>query len=165
LDVLVVSGVGCGETTLSAFDAALAQAGIQNFNIIKVSSILPLGWGVREADRYCADHSQYGQRLYVVMAEIRSDRIGTTIGAGVGWYQAEDGRGVFAEHVAEIEGREPTEVEHNILSKIRTTIRDLCETRNWPFCEQGLRSRCLALPLEARPTSVLVAAVYSAEPF
>jgi arginine decarboxylase len=165
LNVLIVSGVGHGETTLSAFDAALAEAGIHNFNIIKVSSILPRGWGIKAVYRYDARADEYGQRLYVVMAEIRTDRIGTTIGAGLGWYQAEDGRGLFAEHVDQIEGRASTEAERNVASKIHKTIRDLCAVRDWPFDEDRLRSMTVSSPVDEKPTSVLVAGVYSAKAF
>lgn len=165
LNVLIVSGIGAGETTLSAFDAALAEAGIHNFNLIKVSSILPRGWGVEPLDRYEAHPDEYGQRLYVVMAEVRTDRVGTTIGAGLGWYQAEDGRGLFAEHVDQVEGQGSADAEHNVASKIDKTMRDLCAIRDWPFCDDRLRRVAVSSPVADKPTCVLVAGVYSAEPF
>lgn len=37
----LVSGVGSGNTELNAFDNALYNAGVGNYNLIKVSSILP----------------------------------------------------------------------------------------------------------------------------
>lgn len=37
----IVSGTGIGNTTLTAFDAAVLNAGIGNFNLVKVSSIVP----------------------------------------------------------------------------------------------------------------------------
>lgn len=37
----LVSGVGHGERTLNVFDNALCYAGIENYNLIKVSSIWP----------------------------------------------------------------------------------------------------------------------------
>ncbi len=39
----VVSGVGESEFPLSSFDNALIQAGIADYNLVKVSSILPVG--------------------------------------------------------------------------------------------------------------------------
>ena len=164
-DVFIVSGVGCGETTLSAFDAALAEAGIHNFNLIKVSSILPRGWGIKRAGPYQAGPDQYGLRLYVVMAEIRTDRVGTTIGAGLGWYQAEDGRGLFAEHVDQIEGSGTAEVERSVTSKVRATLRDLCAIREWPFLEDKLRCLTVSSAVDGKPACVLAAGVYCAEPF
>lgn len=37
----IVSGTGTGNTSLTAFDAAVLNAGIGNFNLVKVSSIVP----------------------------------------------------------------------------------------------------------------------------
>lgn len=39
--IYVTSGIGEGQTNLSAFDAALWDAGIANFNLIKLSSVIP----------------------------------------------------------------------------------------------------------------------------
>jgi arginine decarboxylase len=39
----IVSGTGTGNTALTAFDAAVLNAGIGNFNLVKVSSIVPPG--------------------------------------------------------------------------------------------------------------------------
>lgn len=41
--VLLTSGVGEGHTPLNAFDHALLDAGVGDFNLIKVSSIVPSG--------------------------------------------------------------------------------------------------------------------------
>jgi arginine decarboxylase len=41
--VLLTSGTGHGHTPLNAFDNALLDAGVGNFNLIKVSSIVPPG--------------------------------------------------------------------------------------------------------------------------
>lgn len=43
LHIVVVSGTGISFTPLNAFDCALMDAGIANYNHIKVSSILPAG--------------------------------------------------------------------------------------------------------------------------
>lgn len=37
----LVSSVGSGSTELNAFDNALCNAGVGNYNLVKVSSILP----------------------------------------------------------------------------------------------------------------------------
>lgn len=36
------AGIGIGETRLTAFDRALLNAGVGNFNLVQVSSVLPL---------------------------------------------------------------------------------------------------------------------------
>jgi arginine decarboxylase len=40
---LLCSGCGNGETELTSFDNALLRSGIANYNLVKVSSILPAG--------------------------------------------------------------------------------------------------------------------------
>ena len=50
----VFSGIGKGETALSAFDAALKQAGVYNYNLICLSSIIPPGAIVKEVEYYNA---------------------------------------------------------------------------------------------------------------
>lgn len=39
--IILTSGIGIGRTKLNAFDNALLNAGIGNFNLLKVSSIVP----------------------------------------------------------------------------------------------------------------------------
>lgn len=46
---ILLTGVGTGSTSLNAFDSALFAAGIGDFNLVKVSSILPPGSRVYSA--------------------------------------------------------------------------------------------------------------------
>lgn len=39
----ISSGTGCGEQRITSFDSALLQAGVGNYNLVRLSSILPLG--------------------------------------------------------------------------------------------------------------------------
>jgi arginine decarboxylase len=39
--IQVTGGTGAGPTKMAAFDAALNQAGTANYNLIKLSSIIP----------------------------------------------------------------------------------------------------------------------------
>lgn len=45
---LLCSGCGNGETELTSFDSGLLHSGIANYNLVKVSSILPAGAVQRE---------------------------------------------------------------------------------------------------------------------
>jgi arginine decarboxylase len=47
-EVFITSGVGWGETSLTAFDKALLDAGIGDLNLIRVTSIVPPGAKVTE---------------------------------------------------------------------------------------------------------------------
>ncbi len=98
LEIWVTTGVGRARTPLAAFDRALFQAGIGNYNLIALSSVIPLGATVVRKEWHGRDE-EWGDRLYVVLAEHRSDTVGEEAWAGLGWVQSdEDGRGLFVEH-------------------------------------------------------------------
>ena len=91
---------GTGPTTLAAFDAALIDAGIANFNLLRLSSVIPPDTDVVPVKgRATRATGEWGDRLYVVMAEMRTDRPGREAWAGIGWVQDdESGKGLFVEH-------------------------------------------------------------------
>ena len=51
LEIKVVCGVGSGRTILSSFDSALKDAGVYNYNLITLSSIIPPGSKVNKIRR------------------------------------------------------------------------------------------------------------------
>jgi arginine decarboxylase len=121
----LAKSIGRGSTELAAFDAALVGAGVANFNLIRLSSVIPPNSEVIEVDRCAlADDGEWGDRLYAVYAEQRTSMPGEQVWAGVGWTQdCETGRGLFVEH----EGACEQEVRHQIAASIRdlNTIRGL----------------------------------------
>ena len=92
---------------------------------------------------------------------MRSDQAGKAIGAGIGWYQWGDGRGVFVEHEAVGSAREAVAAELD--DRMCRSLRDLCLARAVPFDERRLRSAVALAEVEDEPTTVLVLAVYQAE--
>lgn len=152
--VQVVVGSGRGPTELAAFDAALCEAGIENTNLIRLSSVLPPAAEVLIHDR--ADHGAlWGDRLYVVYADQRTSVFDEEVWAGVGWIQFEDGRGLFVEH----------EGDNEILvrSQIHTSLDALCETRGLQSPEHQVLvhgTRC-----GGEPVCAVVAAVFESEPW
>jgi arginine decarboxylase len=163
--IYVAAGRGFGQTTLSAFDAALSEAGILNYNLSKLSSIVPPGSTVEIVQRYDAPEDDYGKMLLVVLAEIRSDVLGKTIGAGLGWYQWGDGRGVFAEHTEITDNPDAEVLEADLRRKIERTIQDLCEFRQVPFHSRGVKAAVATNRVSKVPACALVAAVYKAQGF
>lgn len=161
LEIKVVCGVGSGRTTLSAFDSALKKAGVYNYNLITLSSIIPPGSKVNKIRRYGTPPEEYGHKLYVVKAEIRSEEAGKFIAAGIGWYQLEDGRGIFVEH--EIKGETKVAVESEITSRIENSLKDLCKFRHIKFDPKSVKSATSITQIKDHPTSVLVLAVYQSE--
>jgi arginine decarboxylase len=160
MQIPVVAGVGRGRTALSAFDAALCDCGVLNYNLIRLSSVIPPGTTVFELERACAPPQEHGDRLYVVMAEQRSAEPRRAIAAGIGWFQWQGGRGVFVEH--EAAGASTVEVEATVLDQIYASLRDLCETRRIDF--DGLRVgwRLASTEVGEAPAAVVLA-VYRAE--
>ena len=158
----VVSGKGEGTTLLSAFDNALEDAGVYNYNIVPLSSIIPPQSKVVKEYRFKAPADEYGHRLYVVKAEIRSAETDKFIASGLGWYQfGDDNRGVFVEH--ETKGDTAKIVRSEIEFRIKHSLKDLCRFRNVPFHENRIRSLISVAEIKSLPTSVLVMAAYQSE--
>lgn len=158
MKIYVVAGAGQGHTELSAFDAALQNSGVANYNLLQLSSIIPPGATVIEAKKYVSHPSTYGHKLYVVKAEMRSSMVGRYIGAGIGWYQLEDGRGMFVEH--EEEGRSEAEVEAKLENLIQSSLQDLCVHRGLEYCMDKARKHVLVSKVDPLPTCVLVVATF-----
>jgi arginine decarboxylase len=164
MKIIMTAGRGEGNTTLSAFDAALKEAGILNYNIIRLTSVIPPGTEVVEG-KWPNGPAEHGKKLYTVLSDIRTDLLGRAIAAGIGWYQDKDGRGIFAEHTDIIESLNEKEAERNVRQKIQTTIEDLCKHRGYKFEQKKLKMLVLSTEVTNKPTCTLVAAVYQAEPF
>jgi|GEM_PF-94907 len=76
MEIAVAAGVGRGPTELSALDAALAGAGVANYNLVTVSSVVPADATVRVVDRV-PDRGPAGHALTVVLAEATAPPTGT----------------------------------------------------------------------------------------
>ena len=96
--IIITSGKGNASTKLAAFDAALWDAGIANYNLIKLSSVMPPKSKLIVGSPENPQGKRVGDRLYVVLAEKREDKVGKEAWAGIGWVQAENGHGLFVEH-------------------------------------------------------------------
>lgn len=161
MKIYITKAIGVGSTLLSAFDNALVHAGIHNYNLIPLSSVIPPHTIIQESEKYLAPKDEFGNRLYVVRAEIRSNRKGESIAAGIGWYQLEDNQGFFVEHEGIFTSK--SEGEKAIVKQIHDSLHDLCNSRNLPFNENLIHSSIISSTVEDKPTCVLVAAVYKSE--
>jgi len=160
MEIVVTSGKGYAKTPLAAFDAALKDAGVHNYNLITLSSIVPQIAKVK-VRKYITPPEEYGNRLYIVKAEIRSRESGKFIGAALGWYQLKDGHGVFVEH--EETGETKEAVESNLAEDVRKSLSDLCKHRGFPFNERLMKMKSSIAKVKDSPASVLVVAVYKSE--
>lgn len=165
LTIDIVSGSGEGQTVLSAFDAALFASGVQDFNLIPLSSVIPPGATIVPRDRFVAAPSGYGNRLYVVKAEMRAETAGTAIAAGLGWFQLADGRGVFVEHEMSGDGWTRIEVERRLRQQIMASLADLARTRNLDDAMLQMHVHIASAVVARQPACVVALAIYAAEPW
>ena len=151
--IVVTTGVGEGPTTMAAFDAALLDAGIANYNLIYLSSVIPAGSAIRRAKFESIDE-HYGHRLYVVIARHDQQRAGESAWAGLGWTQeAGRGRGLFVE----VHGPLRAEVE----AEIHTTLDFMKAKRSHPYGE--VDCEVAGIECRDRPVCALAVAVYQSQ--
>lgn len=122
LTIRVSSGAGEGDTALSAFDAALLAAGVANFNLVRLSSVIPPASAVVRVPGKEQLRGEWGDRLYCVYAEQRAEVRGEEAWAGIGWVHRVDGSaaGLFVEH----EGSSREEVSGSITASLRDLVRN-----------------------------------------
>ncbi len=165
LVVGVTAAVGVGPTSLAAFDDALVSAGIANFNLVRLSSVIPPGTSVRHVPERVVDLTEgsqtrgsggWGDRLYAVWAFESAERLGEEAWAGVAWVQdPEDGRGLFVEH----EGHS----ESTVRDELDASIRSICVSRSMSHLEPT--SVVVGAKCEGAPVAALVIAPYMSEPW
>jgi arginine decarboxylase len=102
LTIRVSAGSGTGRTPLSAFDAALRDAGVADFNLVRLSSVIPPGSTVVDVHGRHQLTGGHGDLLYCVYAAAYAYVPGETSWAGVGWAldRSGSGAGLFVEHDA-----------------------------------------------------------------
>lgn len=86
----IVWGESEGKTLLSAFDRALVNAGIHNFNLIPLSSVIPPKSVIHETGTYTSS-DRVGEILYVVISSLSSYKSNALISAGLGWVLTKEG--------------------------------------------------------------------------
>ncbi|MCF4121092.1 pyruvoyl-dependent arginine decarboxylase [Antribacter sp. KLBMP9083] len=138
------AGTGTGRTTLAAFDAALADAGVSDFNLVRLSSIVPPGSRILEVDGPEQLRGDHGDALFCVYARAHASLPGHEAWAGVAWSRRDDGSGagLFVEH----EGPSHEQVS----SDLTHSLEDLSATRGGAYEPEGRRVvgiRCDTLPV------------------
>ncbi|MBL0887719.1 pyruvoyl-dependent arginine decarboxylase [Myceligenerans indicum] len=144
LTIRVSTGVGAGQTTLAAFDAALAAAGVCDFNLVQLSSIIPAGSEVQEVKSKEQLQGRHGDVLYCVYARAHASLPGHEAWAGVAWSRHDDGSGagLFVEHSGPSREQVSTDLTHS--------LDDLANTRGEPYHPEGRQIAgisCVTLPV------------------
>lgn len=162
MDIHVVSGTGEGNTELSAFDDALRDSGVYNYNLIYLSSMIPPQTDVKVVGTLENYPGDPGDKLYVVAAQERSSQKGEAVAAGIGWYQFDGTRhGVFVEHHAKADTSQAGEKE--VARLIEASIRDLCAFRDVPFVAEKMEMALSSSVVGEKPACAIVLAVFEAE--
>ncbi len=153
--IKVSAGIGIGPTQLSAFDSALNDAGVANYNLIRLSSVIPPKSEIQVSKQSLTNlPGQWGDRLYVVMAEQRAHIPNEEAWAGIGWVQdKKTGKGLFVEH----EGSS----EKSVRNDITQSLEALMATRNVDFGK--INMEVVGTTCKHLPVCAMVVAVYKTE--
>lgn len=150
MNINVRRATGVGSTELAAFDHALVNAGVANFNLIYLSSVIPPGSKIISNDEPVTVVGEWGDRLYVVMAQKRTSQRNQEAWAGIGWMQDEHTKhGLLVEH----EGHSEEEVR----ADIQNSLTGLAQNRNMKFGPINMSivgKKCVALPVCALVVAV-----------
>lgn len=162
MDIFIISSEGTGSTMLSAFDSALIAAGVHNYNLILLSSVIPANAAVISVDKYTRnDKSEHGHKLYVVQSRSVSEKKGNFVGASVGWYMMESGGGFFVEH--HHEDISESAVKKKLEELTMLSLSDLLTHRNLPFNPSQVNIKTSTTKVGELPTCALVTAIYQSE--
>ena len=139
LDISIRSGSGSGRTLLSAFDHALQRAGVADFNLVTLSSIIPPGSRIRSVDSTLP--GGHGDLLFCVRAEAFAEHPGDIAWAGLGWCVDESGGGLFVEHHGGS--------EQSVIEQIELSLADMNANRGGGYgpVQMAMASaHCTGLP-------------------
>ena len=148
----IASAAGKGPTELAAFDNALMLCGVHNMNIIPLSSVIPPTAQIVENHGAIPKlPGGWGDRLYVVHAEMRTRNHGEEVWAGIGWVVDEKtGEGLFVEHHAHS--------EHELKELITKSLEGLMANRKRDFGKIHMRKQ--GAVCDGTPLCVYVVAAY-----
>lgn len=150
-----MSGAGEGKTNLAAFDKALHEAGISNYNLITLSSVIPPSTDIVISSRRETKKDEYGHKLYVVLAESHASQFGEEAWSGLGWVKHNDhsGKGLFVEHSGQ--------GEKEVVDLITNSLNSMADYR--PEENGEIFYKTQGIKCKGRPVCSIVAAVYKSE--
>lgn len=155
MNLEIAGATGTGPTDLAAFDNALLAIGAGNYNLIRLSSMIPPGATVRRVARVDPGGT-WGDRLYIVYADQRTVTRNAEAWAGIGWVQdPATGAGLLAEHGGQSEGE--------VRKDIRDSLAAMLADRGMPPAEPDM---CIVGGMcEGTAICALAVAVFRPEPW
>lgn len=155
LTIRVSRGAAAGRTRLGAFDNALRAAGVADFNLVRLSSVIPPRSVVYEAEPGEQIRGGHGDVLYSVYADAYATISDQSAWAGITWAQHEDGAGLFAESSGW--SRQLVEWE------LEQTMAAMIESRPAGFRPAG--TVLSSITCQAEPVCAVVVASYRCVPW
>jgi len=154
MQIQISKGVGTGPTELAAFDNALIKAGVANFNLIYLSSVIPPDSEIVVNTKATPPAGRWGDRLYIVIAQKRTIQSNQEAWVGVGWIQdPKTKQGLLVEH----EGHNETEVR----ADIENSLNALAKSRRMEFGPVNME--VIGIRCDNKPVCALVVAVFESE--
>jgi arginine decarboxylase len=154
MTIRVVWGTGTAPTEMAAYDAALADAGVHNYNLVTVSSVIPADADV-EAVGTAPDLGPAGNRLTVV--EAHANAAGPRhVSAALAWAESDEGPGLFYEVADETDAAD-------VESRVRAGIDAGMELRDWSFDGATVRATSTEADAGEYAAAVVVAAYGDSE--
>jgi len=154
--IRVAWGTATGPTAMAAYDAALAEANVHDFNLVTVSSVIPAGTDLAVVGT-APDLGPAGDRLTVVQS--RADRAPGADEPGVvglGWARSADGPGILYEATG-------TDAEA-VRTAVRTGLEHGVGLRDWDVADSDVLVRRVEPVADAHSTVVLLAVYGESEP-
>lgn len=150
MTIEIVWGSGEGTTKLNAFDTALKDAGIHNYNHIQLSSVIPKNEEIEIVGKH-DEKWDVGEFTATVITENVSSTNGKNISCGIGWAMADEGGVFYEEH-----GDNPDNVKYKIKEGIKGA-KDIRENWNW---NSDINTRIIQYDVE-KIGAVVMAAIYN----
>lgn len=153
---------GCGPTELAAFDSALRAAGLADFNLVRLSSVIPPGSRLVLDPPGAQIRGLHGDLLFCVYAAGYASTPGESVWAGLAWALRTDGSGSGL--LVEQAGRDQDLVTHNL----RQTVGSMMTGRGvGPDAPSYVWGDTLLSSAECRtdPVCALVIATYGIWPW
>ncbi|MFB6296630.1 MAG: pyruvoyl-dependent arginine decarboxylase [Halobacteriales archaeon] len=154
--IRVVRGTATGPTAVASYDAALADAGVHNYNLLTLSSVVPADADVTVVED-APDLGPAGGRLTVVQGRATVEGTGRAT-AALGWTrESADGPGVFYEAGGEFDRTEARR-------RIRRGLEHAREIRDWDLDGSSVEVASAGTDGDSFATAVVLAAYGDAEP-
>lgn len=152
----VAGGIGRAPTAMAAYDAALADANLHNYNLVAVSSVIPADAAIDVVDR-APDLGSAGNRLTVVEGRsvVGPDEPAETAATAIAWATG-PGPGLFYE----ASGTDPDAVE----ADARRGLDAGCELREWEFTDRDALVSVVDADDGGHTAAVVLAAYGDSEP-